>query len=450
MVQLVSIFLSLLMFSMAAKADVVSEFKSLSDNRKGAFELNYLQGSEGRVPVRDNKQAPGTFQFQAAFRNPEAKALAAKYDFYIGNLFTTNYYELMGEFVFGDAFGSHEVNPSKLLAVASNAHGKASAMVRSWVLEKHYVSSFPSSSLATGFGLRGISGSEFEQTYAKYFFDFYLSSMSQEFEFLPIYLLSKGSPLVDSNSLDRARTDIAKLYESVKTRLGDKHNTSVALWKLRNSIHNQLTQAVIGQIDQFLNSQSDLSSDEKNTLVNLQSSLKSYYSISASRVAELAAQAGAGEIQNLAQALSGGYNVQTGLALSNALANLRSQTKNTAQLVLISTASRYLNKQLSEISSVTSKDALLTVVNLIYVEGFLIKDNWQYFVGEVNSAANIQTASQVLVDIVGIANDTLLTAFKPSLAQWISVEPKMQNFVDNTIKSSALSTASTLKTKIGN
>jgi hypothetical protein len=443
-----AIVISLLSFS--AKADLPSDFKGLQANRKGAFDLNYLQGSLGRVAVRDNTLPPGTFQFQAAFRNPQAKALATDHNFYVGNLFTTNYYELMGEYVYGDAYGSHEVVPHKLNSVITAAHPKAATMVRNWVLEKHYLSSFPSSSLAYGFSLRGISSFESELAYAKNFFDFYLGGMTQDFQFLPVYLLSKGSPIADSTSLDKTRTDIALLYDKVKARLGDKHKSALGMWTLRNAIHNQLNQSVISQIDQYLASATDLDSEEISSLVELQATLKAYYSITASRVAELADKAGASEIQSLAQSMSSGYNVQSGLALSVAVANLRSKVRNAKQLVLISTATRYLGKELSDLPNVPSKDAVMTAVNLIYTEGFLIFDNWQYFVGEVNGAASVPAAVSVLNDIIGIANDTLLTAFKPSLAQWISVEPKMQNFVDNTIKSSALGTASNLSTKVGN
>ncbi|HRO68330.1 MAG TPA: hypothetical protein PL182_12245, partial [Pseudobdellovibrionaceae bacterium] len=116
--------------------------------------------------------------------------------------------------------------------------------------------------------------------------------------------------------------------------------------------------------------------------------------------------------------------------------------------IVLMTASQFLNKELLSLKSVKSAEPLKTVMNLIYVEGFLIKDNWEYFMSEIASAPNAASAAAQLPDVVGIASDTLIQTFSPALDQWVQVEPKMNYFVDNTIKSSALNTASVLAQKI--
>ena len=109
-----------LALGLSAHADLASAFKKLEGNRKGPFTLNYLQGSTGRGVVGSGGSS-GKFQFQAAFRNDDARVLSEQSDFYVANLFTTNYYELQGEFVYGDAYGSHDINGPALLAQSAKA-----------------------------------------------------------------------------------------------------------------------------------------------------------------------------------------------------------------------------------------------------------------------------------------------------------------------------------------
>jgi hypothetical protein len=139
------------------------------------------------------------------------------------------------------------------------------------------------------------------------------------------------------------------------------------------------------------------------------------------------------------------------------VADLRSQLlengvipadKKTNTLLVLMAASQFLNKELTSLKKVKSVNAIKIVMNLIYIEGFLIKDNWQYFASEINNAPDLSSAAAQLPDVVGIANDTLVQAFAPALDQWIQVEPKMQYFIDNTIKSSALNTASVLADRV--
>lgn len=448
--------LTTLVFALSAHADLVSTFHRMDDMRKGPFSLNYLQGSESRIGVLEGEPL-GTFQFQAAFRNEVGQALATQFDFYVANLFTTNYYELMGEYVFHDAYGSHPLDHQGLLNNGGAALPKAASMVRHWVLEKHYVNFFPNSAIVRGFKLRGISGAEFEQEYATYFFNFYLTVQQDETQFLPAFLLTKGSPIADSSSLDRARDLIAACYDDyIKGGWDPKSSGMRRLYDLRNIIHNSLSQSVIAQIDQFENDYPDLGSDPR--LSQVQEILRAYYGVSAAKVADLAGRAGANAVRGAAQDLANnGGSVARYLALSQALADLRGSITNssvvptdkkTANLVVLFVGTQYLNKEILKLSNIDSKDVLKAVVNLLYTEGFLIHDNWQYFVGEVTGAADVKAAAALLPDLAEIAGDTLNQAFQPALGQWISIEPKMQYFIDNTIKSSAMNTASVIAGKI--
>ncbi len=448
----------LALITISAHADLVSEFNVInSAGGKGPFGFNVLQSETGRTLVRDGNMPGGPVLFQAAYRNESARAIANSYNVYLGNLFTTNYYELLGEFVYNDAYGTHGMDHAALLSHASAALPKAASMVRSWVLEKHYIATNPTSKLARSFLLRGISDLNNEQTFTVYFMNFYLSAITQDFQFLPAYLLAKSSPVTSSSSLEKARIDIASLYDSVVLNNGGNTSAPVALalYKLRNAIHNQLSYSVIAQIDVFVRQYPGVGT---GTLASIRASLVAYYNVTAQEVAALATKAGASPIVAAANAIvRGGSTPANLLGLSQAAAQLRSvmldenavpTSRKTDSLVVLFSASQFLNKEINSMKVITDKAVIATLVNLVYIEGFLIKDNWQYFLGIVNTAATAKAASATFADISDVANATIDEAFKPSFDLWVMIDPKMRNFVDNTIKSSALNTASTILSKI--
>ena len=437
--------------------DLASAFKALEHNSKGPFSLNYQQGSQGRRVV-GKSGAIGTHQFDAAFRNEDARALASGFDFYVANLFTTNYYELMGEYVYGDAYASHGIDEGALLAQNAVVMPKAASMARHWVLEKHYLEHNPSSSLARAFGLRGISSFEYEQNYAPKFFNFYLSSMTSDFHYLPVFLLIGQSPIGESASLAKARNLVAESYDYFNARWGTSDPRVKRLYQLRNLIHNQLSEQVIAEIDRYVEDFPFYRDEGHTYLFEVQKIVRAYYKASAKTVAEKAGKLGIVDLQNAAlNVMNNGSTPETLLALSEAAAALKSQIgnasvvpfeKKTEALLVISRASQFLNKEVNGMQSVTSPAVLQVILNTIYMEGFLIQDNWQYFKGEIAAQADLKQAASQLVDVIDISTDTLTQAFAPALAQWISIEPGMQYFMDNTIKSSALNTASITVDKI--
>jgi hypothetical protein len=88
-------------------------------------------------------------------------------------------------------------------------------------------------------------------------------------------------------------------------------------------------------------------------------------------------------------------------------------------------------------------------VNVVYAEGFLIEDNWKFFAEDARTSGSPAT---LLTDVIEVASggegSTLYEAFAPAYQQWVSVEPKMQYFMDNTIKSSSLATAAAVAEKV--
>lgn len=440
--------------ALTAHGGLKESFSEVSRQKKGPFGLNYLQGSSERIVVTDGR-TPKDFMFQAAFRNEAARLMAEQDGVFLGNLFTTNYYELMGEFVYGDAYGSHPLDHSALAAQSPRAIAKAALMVQHWVLEKHYVEQFPSSMLARSFKIRGIGGSEFEQVYAKHFFNFYLGAIDGDFQYLPAFLLVNESPIKSSKSLARARDLIAESYDYFLGIYGVNDSRVKALYKLRNSIHNQLSPNVINEIDAYLRDFPFYLADGHTSLPEIRKILVEYYSFGPNKLVAQADELNLAAIKLAAEGINSSGPTAGGLlALSRAGAEARTRIGDTSfvsfgnradALALLADTSRYLNKELSRLSSVKGPQVAETAINAIYIEGFLIKDNWDYFRGESASA----DSAKLLADVIEVAGGaTLEEAFSPSYKQWLSIEPKMNYFLDNTIKSSALNTAAALIEKL--
>lgn len=465
----------------ADSVSLVAAWKKLEVNRKGPFTVNFLQHNRGRQALGGDGNdgcikngGGGTNQFQAAYRNALAQDLATKEDFYLANLYTTNYYMLMGEYVYNDACSNHDLDHQALVNQSVNAMPKALSMFRHAVLERFYLESFPSSRLASRYKLRGISDSQNEQDYARYFFNFILSGMTQDIQFLPIYLLAKKSPVGVSPVLQKARDAIANLYTSLGGGDGGPGSTSVVgdgwggfitvgggssamlarLYQLRNTIHNTLSRDTIADIDKF---KKDFPGVGTEVLNNIQANLRTYYATSAKKISELAKTLKLEKVQVAADTLVKGPVTPAGLLqLSIAVAEVRATIadsrlvpwdKKTETLLLVANSAQYLSKEISVIKVIDSVDVIKVILNTIYIEGFLIKSNWQAFATQMETA-DLATAAGNLAKVVEIASKTTEKAFAPALDQWKAIEPKMDNFLDNVIKSSSLSAAATVAGKI--
>jgi hypothetical protein len=493
-----NIFLTLILatFAVTAQAgDLKKNFAQILATTKGPFELNYLQGTRSRVAVKNGTSLPGGALFQAAYRNDIARKMIAEDNFYLGNLFTTNYYELMGEYVYGNPMSNHELDHKRLADMGAKAMPKAAAMVRSWVLEKQYISQFPQSQMGKAYAYRGISDLVNEQTFAQYFFNFYVSSLTEDFQYLPAFILVNKSPIVASASLERARDLIAQAFDyyngggstgDISTPSGRvtvgffdnifgnnnggsnsgggfngggilaDQNSLTDMYKLRNNIHNQLNKEVVAQLDQFLKTYPQYQNDAY--FPQLRAILVEYFGISVGKISATAQKLGFAEMKAAADQMANKKTYTDGLlALSRAAANLRANIatdkvpyeKRGLTLAMLAETTKVLNKEISSLKAETvkglSNKMAEAIVNTVYVEGFLIKDNWTYFQKEATTTAD---AAQLLSDIVDASTATLTEAFRPSYEQWTSIEPKMSYFMDSTIKSSALNTASNVIEKL--
>lgn len=449
-----SLILSSLTFSYnIARADLPADFQTMLDQRKGPFGPNVSQGSQGQASY---DASPKGHLFTSAFRNDQARVLIDQYGMYTGNLFTTNYYELNSEFVFGNALSTnHGIDNEALMAIASVAMPRAVQMVKSWVLEKYYVEIYPDSKLARSFALRGISGTEFEMKFAGYFFNFYMSSINDDYQYLPVFLLAKESPISDSSELSEARNLVTQVYDFFSGLYGTNDARVLEMYKIRNIIHNQLSEDVIGRIERFLRENPWYEKDGHTYLQRINVLLRKYYNFTPENLKSLAKASSAANVEAAAQSIiDQGITAETLLQLSQVTADLKTSIstsavaweKKASTLALITKSCQFINKEINRMSAVTSVAAYQAMLNTIYSEGFLIQDNWLYYQGELST---IEKAKATMPEVIEVATMTLQEAFTGSLEQWISIAPdgKLEMFIDNTIKSSSLNTAALSLTK---
>src|SRR5690606_29701553 len=131
---------------------------------------------------------------------------------------------------------------------------------------------FSDTRLAKSFLLRGISDVANEAEYANYFFNFFVSNINDDFQFLTAALLIKESPVVMSSDLESARNLVALEYDAIVKAYGAKSNVAQRYYIVRNAIHNQPTPDTIRLIDEFV---ADFGNTEK--LRSVRRKLVSYY-----------------------------------------------------------------------------------------------------------------------------------------------------------------------------
>lgn len=484
---LASAFLILNSFAAHAVSDeeFVNLFQKMEKTYKGPFGLNMLQGSKGKCAVKSCGGAPGKSQFQAAYRNSDfGIPLARDYDFWTANLFTSNYYQLVGEFVYGDADSSHPMEAADheaLLANNAAAMVRASSMVRHWVLESHYREHIKTTKYALSFTERGIGSAEIEPTYAKNFFEFFLSSMATEGEvdeklYLPAQLLISESPVSETASLKQARDWATADYELAKGIWGESSRVTTEFYDIRNAIHNHLSEDIVGMIDAFVAKYPDFANHPDTHPMRIRRIIIDYYAASADVVIAKAnaltgktqVDADIASIVGAAQGLSGALKSDPEQAaelmaqMARGAANLRTALPDQAlvpygsktdTMVLSLRVSQLLGKEIARMKTRPQSPRLIqALLDLIYVEGYIGQRHLNYFSGKLEGG-DYATAVEQLAGAIKTATSSeksaLVNSFGTALDQWILAVPDLKpgaphSFTDAVIRSSILSTAQIL------
>lgn len=437
----------------ATLANSVEVARSLLQRDRGPLGPNQLQHTDRRILTSD---LSGTnLIFKAAYRTPDAQNLARNNGLYLGNLFTTNYYELQGEFMYGNPDSNHPLNHVGFVKVAASTNRRATTMIQSWILEKHYIQMLPESNLAKVFNDRAMSDVESERAFADYFFDIYLISLTAEPQFLLAAQLMKYSPIEETASFTRARDLATQSYDRVSAKYGYNHSLSKKVYDLRNMVHNHMSPAVIPQITRFLNETPEYEAAGFTELRQIREALIEYYSIDPNKLLARARGLQHGPLEQALIRLQSDRSEAALLEVSKLVVNLKSEMvrhesfryRSTWALQFILSASQVLSRLALEVRDPTLATAEI-LLNSVYGEGFLITDNRQYFQTEIQKAQTPGDVKRILLDIVDISNTTLTQAMGPALNQWYQIEPRVRNFTDSAVKSSSLNALSIFAARI--
>lgn len=445
--------LLVLIAPLMAVANPVATAQSILQRDRGPFGPNQIQMPHSRIPG-SFALPPGGY-FKAAYRTPEAQTLARTSGIYLGNLFTTNYYELQGEVMHGNPDGNHVLDHPGFARVARSANTRATAMIRSWIMEKHYIQMVPDSRLAKAFNDRMLSDVESERGYADYFFDIYMISLANEPQFLLAAQLIKYSPIEETASFTRARDMATVAYDRVGQKYGFQHPLSEKVYELRNMVHNHMSPSVIAQITRFLNETPEYEAAGFTELRQVRDALTEYYSIDTNKLVSRARALGHAPLTQALSRLQSDRSEAALLEASNLVVTLKSEMvrhesyryRSTLALQMILSASQVLSRLALEIKNPTSATAEI-LLNSVYGEGFLITDNRKYFETEIRQAQTASDIKRILLDIVDISNTTLTDAMGPTLTQWHRIEPRVRNFADSAVKSSSLNALSIFAARI--
>jgi hypothetical protein len=335
-------------------------------------------------------------------------------------------------------------------------------MTKNWVLEKHYTEVFPEAGIAHGFFYRGIAGAEFEEPFARDFLSYYLNFMQDESDWLPIYLLAKKSPLVQSSDLQEARNKIGKTFSYLenyyKNRPKDQPKV-VYLKKIRNNIHNQLTPEVIPMIDHYLkdvhpNYQRDFGSSKKAFILTVRSLLVSYFKVSFTKIKkQIQALPDQKELLNTVNRLiKTPDSPKDLLKFSNEIAALREHTatlkikprQKYRILTTIKMGTHALGVWPKNENAGKHIEMIPAMLNSLYAEGLLTLAQKNDAIQSAATAKDFDAALMALEekDVLGTVLTNIGNSFNDVLELWIAVQPdkesrqKMEYFSDNTIKSS--------------
>lgn len=432
-------------------ASIKSLFGETKKLSKGALDLNVYQTITGRVIVLQNGvivKPPADTLLTVAFRNAKAQSLA-NLDFYIGNRYGSNYWELNNKFnatpeeQAAQAFNLNHAN----LVTHPEALPFALSMAKHQLLELFYMQKSPTSNLTKSYNQRGVADDAHELKYYRLYADFVARHIQYENEYLLLLDFQKRSNLLPGKktiSLSDIRALVADVSMKFDTYLPPAQ--AAEFRALRNSIHNGMNKSVLAKLTQFQSTYSALLLPEDNlSYENLKNLISAYYAIDKETMSVLASKVKVEipELNSILNSLSPAGNSLNSLLKLSQLAVLAKDkfyvTHNIDLTHLIIRIQDFMDAELgnrifSEANDLLVKTEILSNISL--ATGYMAKPRHAEIIEllKSNPQLAVKTLSQTLSEGV-LAYEN---AYQPALADWKLVSTSVASFVDEGIRSSSL------------
>lgn len=433
-------------------------FAEANKESKGALGPNVYQTPTGRVLVFSNGKIVGPPKdtlITGAFRTPLADSLAGL-DFYIGNRFSTNYWTLHNKYLATADEKStlaFSFDHARMMALTGPAISDAQSILRHMVIEKFYMSKFPSSRITMANLQRGTADANHELKFYNLFLELISSRLSEAKDYLALYELQKRFYLTgDANevSLSRLRDEVASIFVRMETAQYTGGKLS-QFRDIRNSIHNFMTPDVIPMIDKYLERYgSQLPSDLRSRIEALNSTVKKYYQVdkkSLVRQLRLLSANLKPEATSLLERLKDRENSTEALEhLSRFLTKVRDSFMNSNprrhdDLHWIISAQQFLASELTLLKGDSDlKSRARVSVDGIYASGLISREDWLSAHQALNDSSVQPEQLKTKLEVLLVkAHQMTEQSFQPALSDWKAVESSMEGLIDDVLRSSLLS-----------
>jgi len=431
---------------------------SVNEQWKGPYGCYAKQTTEGRYCRRSGgfPGEKGETLFFSAFRDEGAQKLAAL-DFYIANVFATNYHYLYAKNVVGDADSTaFEIDHEKFMA-DDQAMEDVLNVFNHTILERFYNLKFPDTKMARTFYARGTASSEYEVLYLNHLAEYVARHMRKRNEYLSLYQILSRYDLNSTSgvSINTLRNEVDAISQSIEPEYKSEFST------IRNGIHNSLSRDTLTILEAFYQKY-DGSDLHKAEIEQLLKSLNSYFAVNVDFLKEsankLEPKLNEQQLATIASLKNTHNSISQLEALSEIGAALKMRMEQTDSYPLeairfIIQLNRYLQVDVlnsgvdANSSNSDIQSRMFVAINSAFSSGLITKKQRKKLLTDIrdfNYSVEGRDLERLLkiADFVSVAvnyaTDNIESMYGEQLVAWKSIEPIVGGVVDDTLKASLL------------
>jgi hypothetical protein len=445
-----------------SRQDTIKQtFAQLNGTSKGALGKNVYQRPNGRTQVITGdgtiQGPPGDTIFTVAFRNDVAASLTAL-DFYVGNRFASNYWELHNKYLATPADQralAFHIDHARFLATPQMAD-EARSRARHMLLEQFYMRKFPQSAVTRANVQRGTADADNEARFYGMLVEYLAKQAASQQDYVNVFEVQRRWNLtgdIKTVSLASLRDTVASIYDQLTANYGDTQMT-YDFRIIRNSVHNYMTPGVLDLLNKFLaNYSGQMWNGEESEISSLRDKIRLYYKTDKGVLKTWVAKNTAilpADAATIVNALADGTN---SLAQLETLSGLMTRSldsfwanRNPDVIHFLIRANQFLQVQLAARPLTQAEDwnaRMRIAISAAYATGELTADAYDTAMAPLAApqAANAGYMRARLTDINNlfvIAQANVQKTMMPALADWANIDSSMEGFVDDTLRGSML------------